>query len=64
MFSSHIKIKISKALYQRLEEKVAMEGYSSVDELIALVLQKAAGSEVRTDDEDVDQQLRGLGYLE
>ncbi len=64
MFSSHIKIKIGKALYQRLEEKAAMEGYSSVDELIMLVLQQAAGPEVRTDEEDVDQQLRGLGYLE
>ena len=64
MFSSHIKIKISKALYQRLEKKAAMEGYSSVDELITLVLQQAAGAEVGTDEQDVDQQLRGLGYLE
>ncbi len=64
MFSSHIKIKISKALYQRLEEKATTEGYSSVDELIKHVLLQAAGPEVRTDEDDVDQQLRGLGYLE
>ena len=64
MFSSQIKIKIDKALYQRFQEKAAKDGYSSVDELIVHVLEQAAGSQSRTDDEDMDQQLRGLGYLE
>ena len=64
MFSSK-KIKIEKELLTKLEAKAESSGYSSVDELIIHLLEKAvAEDQEKLDREQVDRQLRGLGYLE
>jgi len=64
MFSSK-RIKIDKALYERLTEAARRAGYATTDELIQDALERAAS----VDGQDVDQQraeeqLRGLGYLQ
>ncbi len=65
MFSSKKSVRLDKELYQRLQEKATEAGYSSTDEFIMHVLEKAsAGRDEQLDREQVDRQLRGLGYLE
>ncbi len=65
MFSSKKSIRIDKELYGRLEEKSSEAGYSSTDEFIVHLLETAAaGQDEALDREQVDRQLRGLGYLE
>ena len=65
MFSAHQKIKIDKQLYQRLSEAAQRDGYSSTDELIHHVLEReVAGIQDDVDQEQAEQQLRGLGYIE
>ena len=63
MFSP--KIKIDKALYQRVRECAEKAGYSSPDEFIVHVLQREVEAlESPEDDPRVEERLRGLGYLE
>ena len=65
MFSSKKSIRLDKDLYQRLQEKASGAGYSSTDEFILHVLEKAsAQQDEQLDREQVERQLRGLGYLE
>ena len=64
MFASN-KVKIDKALYRRLAEVAGIGGYSSTDEFITHILEKEIARFDQADDsEQVDKQLRGLGYLE
>ncbi len=64
MFSKK-SIRLDKDLYERLREKASGAGYSSTDEFIVHVLEKAsAQQDEQLDREQVDRQLRGLGYLE
>ena len=63
MFSP--KIKLDRALYERLAEAARRAGYASTDELVVHVLEKAvAHIEEAASDEEVQKQLRGLGYIE
>jgi hypothetical protein len=65
MFSSDVKVKISKALYSRLAEIARAGGYSSTEEFIVHILEKEAAKFAEAvDDEEVKKQLRGLGYIE
>ncbi len=65
MFASHTKVKIDKALYERLGEIASAGGYSSTDEFIINILEKEVAKFGETeDDEEVKKQLRGLGYIE
>ena len=65
MFSSKKSIRLDKELYKKLQEKSGEAGYSSVDEFIVHVLESAvAGGDDDLDRDQVDRQLRGLGYLE
>lgn len=65
MFTGKKTIKIDKQLYRRLAEAAELAGYSSLDELIVHVLEReVAGLEERSDDEQAERQLRGLGYIE
>ena len=65
MFSTKQKIKIDKDLYQRLTKSAQRGGYSSTDELIRHVLEReVADLEQKMDQEQVEKQLRGLGYIE
>jgi metal-responsive CopG/Arc/MetJ family transcriptional regulator len=65
LFSTNRSIKIDKRLYDQLAEAARRQGYSSTDELIQHVLQRAvADSDDKLDAQRAEQQLRGLGYLE
>jgi hypothetical protein len=70
-FLNRQKIKIAPALFQRLQNAAAQAGYASMDELVEHALEQAVERiEVETtrqhasDKNQIDQQLRGLGYLE
>lgn len=61
------KIKIEKDLYENLADAAAREGYASTDEFIRHVLERAVRGEhaAETGDEQaIETQLRGLGYVE
>ena len=65
MFSSDVKVKIAKPLYQRLAEIATAGGYSSAEEFITHILEKeAAKFDEAADEAEVQKQLRGLGYIE
>ncbi|MBN2292299.1 MAG: hypothetical protein JXM70_07735 [Pirellulales bacterium] len=60
-----MKIQIDSSLYERATKASATAGYSSVDEFIAHAIERELK---RLDAEDAEQQvadqLRGLGYIE
>lgn len=59
------KIKIDKPLYERVVNTAERAGYSSADEFVKHLLEKAvADVEAVEADEEVEKQLRGLGYIE
>ena len=59
------KIKIERELYDRLKKTAERAGYSSVEELVTHLLEKAAAdAEKAQDKEDVRKRLQGLGYVE
>lgn len=60
------KIKIDRSLYEKLERAAADGGYASTDEFVRHVLERAADARDgdQAEDEEVEKQLRGLGYIE
>ena len=59
------KVRIDKALYERVGQAAQRAGYASTDEFIRHVLEReAARIEEAEEDEQVQEQLRGLGYIE
>ena len=59
------KIKIDSNLFDRVKKVTEAAGYSSVDEFITHIIEKAlAEHEADQTDEKVADQLRGLGYIE
>jgi hypothetical protein len=59
------KVRIDRALYERLKARAGREGYSSVEELIRHVLEKAADEgNAQADQQAISAQLKGLGYIE
>jgi hypothetical protein len=59
------KIKIDSALYDRLKKTTEVEGYSSVEEYVThLIETELAKHESQSEDDQVADQLRGLGYIE
>ena len=65
MFGSKKSIKIDKQLYKRLAELASRQGYSSTQELIVhLCEREAATLDEKLEQEQVERQLRGLGYIE
>ena len=54
-------------LYGRMEEKVKLTGFSSVDEYVLFILEEVLREEERAyseeDEEEVKKRLRALGYL-
>ncbi len=63
MFSA--KIKLEKSLYDRVAQAGERAGYSSTDEFVTHVLEKAVSDlQDASSDEEVQKQLRGLGYIE
>jgi hypothetical protein len=59
------KVKIERGLYETLKKAAGVAGYSSVDEFIIHVLEKAAAEvEQSKSEEEVRRRLQGLGYIE
>ena len=64
------KIRVDRALYRRLTRVAERAGYSSVEEFILHLLEKAAGDAEAGDpdsaesEEDVRKRLQGLGYID
>lgn len=63
------KFKIDRELYERLAKAGEKAGYSSTDEFILHILQREVDKlenalEGANSDEEVERQLRGLGYIE
>jgi len=64
MFGSHTRVKIDKALYNRLAAVARAGGYSSANELVVHILEREADKFAADDDQEVEKQLRGLGYIQ
>jgi len=65
MFGS--KIKINPDLLDRCRRQAEKEGYSSVEEYVTHMLEKAlrqSEEKPAADDEVIKERLKGLGYLE
>ena len=59
------KIKIDSALFSRAKNVVEQAGYSSLEEFVTHVIEKAVTKHEQADaDENISDQLRGLGYIE
>lgn len=59
------KIKIDSALFDRLKQVTQSQGYSSVDEYVThLIESELAKHESQQENDQVADQLRGLGYIE
>lgn len=58
------KIKVSAALYEKLEKVSKQQGYGSADEMILHVLENIAKcADEELSEEEVRKRLQGLGYL-
>ena len=59
------KVKIDPNLYERARQAAAAAGYSSIDEFIAHAIENELKRQGSDDaEQQVADQLRGLGYLE
>ena len=59
------KIRIGKELYATLKRAAVVAGYSSVDEFILHILERAAAEVTQAQsEEEVRKRLQGLGYIE
>mgnify|MGYP006865022889 CR=1 FL=1 len=59
------KIKIDAALFARAKKVVEQAGYSSLDEFVTHIIEKAVAQYEQADaDDNISDQLRGLGYIE
>jgi hypothetical protein len=60
------KIKVEKDLYQRAEKCGSALGYSSVDEFVEHLLEKALREHEKKEGgaSAVEERLKGLGYID
>jgi predicted DNA-binding protein len=59
------KIKIGQATYDRLAELSGKAGYSSVDEFVTHIIERELEKfQDASDDQQIEERLRGLGYIE
>ena len=59
------KVKIDRNLYETLKRAAQIAGYSSVDEFVIHILEKAAAEiEEAHSEEEVRKRLQGLGYID
>jgi metal-responsive CopG/Arc/MetJ family transcriptional regulator len=64
MFSSSVKVKIDKQLWDKLTKISELAGYSSAEEFVIHALEKeVAQIEEAETDEEVREKLKGLGYI-
>jgi metal-responsive CopG/Arc/MetJ family transcriptional regulator len=58
------KVKIDKALLDKIKKYAEMSGYSSVEEFITHCLEKEiAKIEEADSEEEIKKKLKGLGYI-
>ena len=59
-------IKLNSDLWQRIEEHARKAGYSSPEEFVEHVLEKAIAADEPeiASQEEVENRLKGLGYLD
>ena len=58
------KVKLDKALYEKLKMYSAIAGYSSVEEFVHHALEKEIKQyEGAESEEEIRQKLKGLGYI-
>ncbi|MCX7591214.1 MAG: hypothetical protein N2255_06250 [Kiritimatiellae bacterium] len=63
MLRSH-KVSLSPDLYERVKKLAEVAGYSSVDEFVIHLLEKAvADLDESLSEEEVRKRLKGLGYI-
>jgi hypothetical protein len=59
------KIKLDSGLYDRVKRVAQIAGYPTVDDFIVHVLEKELSVLESSDsDAEVEERLRGLGYIE
>ena len=59
------KIKVERGLYERLKKTAELAGYSSAEEFVTHLLEKAASDAERAQGKDeVRKRLQGLGYID
>jgi hypothetical protein len=58
------KIKLDSGLIDRAKALAEAEGYSSVEEFVTHLIETELGKHASNEDVDIDEQLRGLGYIE
>ena len=59
------KVKLDKALYERVHKAAELAGYSSTDEFIIHIIEREVATLEQAEAEDkVEERLRGLGYIE
>jgi hypothetical protein len=62
MFAS--RIKLDKALLEKVKRSADLAGYSSIEEFITHVLEKElAQLEPAESDQELKKRLKGLGYI-
>jgi len=58
------KVKIDKALFDKIKKYAKMSGYSSAEEFISHCLEKeVAKIEEADSEEEIKKKLKGLGYI-
>jgi len=58
------KLKIDKALFDKIKKYSEMSGYASVEEFITHCLEKEVAKIEQADsEEEIKKRLKGLGYI-
>ena len=58
------KVKLEKALYEKIKRYARIAGYSTVEEFVTHALEKElAKLEDADSEEEIKKRLRGLGYI-
>ncbi len=59
------KVKIDSGLFERAKKAAEVAGYSSIEEFVIHIIEtEVARHESQNTDDQVADQLRGLGYIE
>jgi hypothetical protein len=60
----YTKVKLDRALVERIRKYATLSGYSSPEEFITHALEKElAKLEDATDEDEIKKRLKGLGYM-
>jgi hypothetical protein len=59
-----VKVKVDKALFEKIKKLAELSGYSSTEEFITHCLEKEiAKIEEADSEEEIKKKLKGLGYI-